>query len=84
MFFFIGYLSIKTIVKLKKSVINIGIFCIIVNKFYHKKKLCLIVLFIIDKGLEIGLHYIIISFDLVIYFGVESSKESLLNLKKIT
>ena len=43
-------IKIIFVIKFEKRVINTSIFSIIINKFFHKKKLCLIILFKIDKA----------------------------------
>ena len=62
---------------------NAGIFCIIISKFSYKKESSPIVLFIIDKGLEIGLYYTVLLLDLAISWKVKSSRKPLLNSKKV-
>ena len=53
-------------IKLKKYVVNASIFGIIIYKLCHKKKTYLVILLKIDKGLEICLYYILLSFNLAI------------------
>ena len=61
-----------------------GIFRIIISKFSYKKKLGLIILFVIDKNLEIHLYCTILFLALAISWRMQSSEELLLDLKKIT
>ena len=63
---------------------NTSIFCIIVNEFSYKKKLGLIVLFVMNKNSEIDLYCAIWPLGLVINLRIESSRKSLLDLKEIT
>ena len=58
-------------IKLKKYIANTYIFGIIVNKFCYRKKLCLVILFKVDKSLEIDFYYSILFFDLAIYFKIK-------------
>ena len=55
------------IIKFKKHIAGASIFDIIIGKFYYKKKLCLIILFEINKNLKVGFYYTILPFDLTIY-----------------
>ena len=52
---------------------KIYIFDIFINKFYYKKKLYLVILFMIDKNSKIDLYYIILFFNLAIYFKIEDN-----------
>ncbi len=67
------------IVKFKRLIVNVCIFCIIVSKFSYWKEFSLIILLIVDKNLEVGLHYIVLSLILVINLRVKDDKESLLD-----
>ena len=82
--FFIENVRIISIIELKKYVTNASIFGIIVNKLCYKKKLYLIILLKVNKNLEIGLYYIILSFNLAVHFWLKGNREVLLNVKKIT
>ena len=62
---------------------NASIFCIIISKFSYKKESSLIILFVIDKNLEIDLYYTILPWSLAINLKVKSSEEFLLYLKKV-
>ena len=70
-------------IELKKCMASTGILGIIVNKLCHKKKLCPIILLKVDKNLQIGFHYTILSLSLAICLRVESGKKSLLNVEEI-
>ena len=70
-------------IELKKSVANVSIFGIIIGKLRHKKKLCPIILFEVDKDLKISFHCGILSFGLTIQLWVKGSRESLFDAKKI-
>ncbi len=57
------------------------IFYIIISEFSHKEKSSPIILFIINKNLEIDLNCTILPLDLTIDLRIESSKELLLDPK---
>ena len=56
-----------------------SIFVIIVNKLYHKKKLCPIILLKFNKSLKISIYYTILPLGLTIYLWIKSNKNFLLN-----
>ncbi len=60
-----------------------SIFYIIVSKYSHKKESGPIVLFIIDKNLEIGLYCTILSLSLAISLRVKNSEKPLLDPKEV-
>ena len=60
-----------------------GIFGIIVSKLRNRKKPCLIILLKVDKSLELGFHYTILSFSLAIHLQVKDNEESPLDAKEI-
>ena len=62
---------------------GISIFHIIVSKFSHRKEPNPIILFIINKNLEISLYYTVLPLGLAINLGMESSRKLLLNFKKV-
>ena len=72
-----------SIIELERYMAGTGIPSIIIGKFCSRKKLCLIILFKVDKDLEIGFHYAILPFDLTVCLWIESGKEFLLNAKEI-
>ena len=49
-----------------------SIFGIIVSKLYHKKKLCPIILFEIDKSSKLAFYYTVLLLSLAIYLKIES------------
>lgn len=53
-------MKIKSIIELKKSVINTHILCIIICNFSYRQELCLVVLLTINKYLEIDHNYAIL------------------------
>ena len=71
-------------VELKKHVTSANILGIIIDKFYQRKKLCLIILLNVNKDLEIYFHYAILLFGLIVRLCVEGDKESPLDIKEIT
>lgn len=72
----------KSIVWFKKYMINIGIFYIIKNKFIYKKYLDLIILFVINKSLEMDFYKIILSLVLAISLKIKRCWKLLLYSKK--
>ena len=59
------------------------IFCIIINKFSYRLKLGLVLLFVINKNLEIDLYYTILFLGLTISLGVKIGEKLLLNSKEV-
>ena len=57
-----------------------GIPGVVVDKFYHKKKLCSIILLTVDKSLEIGFYRTILPFILTIRLRIESNDQPPLNV----
>lgn len=63
---------------------SIYIFVIIISKLYYKKKLCLVILFKVNKSLKINFYYTIWPLGLAVYLQVKSNKKFLVNVKEIT
>ena len=57
---------------------------IIISEFRHKKKLCPVILFEIDKSLKVGCYYTILPFDLIVCLWVKGDEKSVLNVEKKT
>lgn len=74
-------MEIKTIVQVKRHIIGTNIFCIIISKFDYRKEPGPIVLFVMNKSLEISLYYIILLFNLAINLKIKNYGEPLLDLK---
>ena len=55
------------VIKFKGYMTNIDIFGIIIDKFYHKKKPCLIILLKVDKDLKVNVHYTILHLSLIVH-----------------
>ena len=70
-------------IEVKKYMANIFIFCIIICEFYYKQEICLIILFLINKYLEVSFYYIILYLILAIYLKIKSCKKLLLDIKKL-
>ena len=70
-------------VELERRMASASIFGIIIGKFRHRKKPCLVILFKIDKNLKVDFYYTILPFGLTVHLWVEGSGESLLNAKEI-
>lgn len=47
--------------------VDADIWSIIIGKFCLKKKLCLVILLKINKGLKVGFYYIILPLGLAVY-----------------
>ena len=71
------------VVKFKGCMANASIFDIIIGKLRHTKKLCLVILFKINKSLKIDFYYIILPFSLTNRLWIKDNGESLLNAKEI-
>ena len=63
--------------------LNISIFDIIVNKLYFYQKFYIVVLFEIDKNLELYLYYTIFFFYLVVNLKIKDNKNLLFNKKEV-
>ena len=59
-------------------------FGVVVGKLYYKKKLCLIILLKVDKGLEVNFYHAILPFNLTVHLWIEDGRESPLDVKEIT
>ena len=70
--FFIKNAKMISIIKLERYVINTDILGIIINKLCHKKKLCSIILFKVNKGWKIGFYYVVLLFNITICLRLES------------
>ena len=66
-------------IEFEKYVASISIFSIIIDKLYHKKKQCLIILFKLNKNPKISLYCTMLSFSLAIYLSIKDNKKFLLN-----
>lgn len=64
--------KIISVIELKKHVTSNNIFGIIINKLCNNKKLNPIILYEIDKSLEVSLDYIILSLYLAICLRIKS------------
>ena len=70
-------------IELERYVAGAGIFGVVVGKFCHEKKPCLIILLKVDKGSKVGFHCIILPFGLTVCLWVEDGGESPLDAKEI-
>ena len=70
-------------VELKRQIVNIGIFGIIVYKFSYWQKACLVILLPIPQNSKVYLYYAIFSFGLAIGLRMERRKKSSLESWKI-
>lgn len=60
-------MTIVATIQLKKYITNAGVFCIIIGKLNHWKKLCLILLFKVDKDLKVNFYNIVLLLNLIVY-----------------
>ena len=70
-------------IELKKYVANAGILGIVIDKLCHRKKLCPIILFKVDKDSEINFYYTILPLSLAVCLQVEGGRKFLLDVKEI-
>ena len=56
-----------------------SIYGIMIGKFRHKKKPCLIILIKVDSSLKLGFHYAILSLGLALYLWIKGIGEFLLD-----
>ena len=70
-------------IEFKKHIASASIFGIMIDKFRYKKKLCLVILFKIDKSSKVDFYYTILPFSLTVYLWVEGGGEPLLDAKEI-
>ena len=70
-------------IKLKKYMASTSIFSIVISKLCYGKKLYLIILLKVNKNLEVGFYYIILSFSLAISLWIKGDKKFLFDAKKI-
>ena len=63
----------------KRCVTGAGIFGIVIDKLYHGKEPCPIILLKVDKGSKVGFYHIILPFGLHIRLGVENDRDFLLD-----
>ena len=68
-----------SIVKLKRCMVNVSIFDVIINELCHKKKLCLIILFKVDKESKASFYCTILSLTPAICLWIKDDGESLLD-----
>ena len=61
------------VIELERCVTGAGVFCIVIGKFSHWKEHCLVVLFKVDKGSELGFHSAVLPFGLTACLRVEHS-----------
>ena len=69
----------EAVIQLKKSKANTSILCIIIGKFSHRQKVSSVILFVVDKGPEIGFRSTILHFCQPICLRVKDGKKSLLD-----
>ena len=72
-----------SVIELKRHMAGISIFNIIIGKFRYKKKLCLVILFQIDKNSKVSFYYTILPFDLTVCLWVKGGKQFPFDPKEI-
>ena len=70
-------------IELENCVAGAGIFGIVVGKHHHEKNLCPIILFKVDKGLEVSFHCTIQPLSLAVRLRIEGDGESPLDAEEI-
>ena len=66
-------------IQLEGGIAGAGIFRIIIDEFSHRQEPCPVILLVVDKDPEVGLHCTILPFSLAISLGVEGGRESSLD-----
>ena len=82
--FFVRNTRVIPVIEFKKHVASASIFGIIISKFRHKKKPCLVILFEIDKSSKISFYYTILLFNLIVCLWIKGGGKSLLDAKEKT
>lgn len=77
--FFIEYIEVITVVEFKKCITSVSISCIIIGKFNYWKEFYPVILYKVDKNLEIDFQFAVLSFNLTISLRIKSDRKSLLN-----
>ncbi len=72
------------IVEFERCMDNIQILGVVVGKLSYWEESSFIILFIIDKSSEVGLHHTVLPFGLAINLKVESGRDPLLDSKEVT
>ena len=70
-------------IELEKCVADASIYGIVFGKLCHKKKPCPIILFQVDKSLEVGFYHTILPFSLIVYLWMEGGRKSPLDIEEI-
>ena len=71
------------VVELEKHMVNTSIFDIIIGKLRYGKKLGLIILLKVDKGLEVDFDCTILPLGLAIHLWIKGNRKFLLDVKEI-
>lgn len=66
----------ETGVKLEKCIGRICVIDVILSKFGHDYKSCLVVLLVVNLGLQIGLHDAVLLFCLAVCLWIEGGRKS--------
>ena len=77
--FFVADSWVEASIQLEGGIAGVGIFGIIIDEFSHRQESCLVILLVVDKRPEIGLHCTILPFNLAISLGVKGGRESFLD-----
>ncbi len=81
--FFVRDVGVIVIVELKRRIASICILGVVIGKLSHQKELNPIILFIIDKGSEVGFHCTVLPHGLAISLNVKSNRESCFDPKEV-
>ena len=71
-------------VQLKRLIAGACIFSIIISKLTNWQKLCLVILFKVDKSSKVSFYYTVLTFGLAIYLGIKDYEKSLFNSKEVS
>lgn len=71
-------------VEFQKDVASAGIFCIIMGKFGYCQEFSLIILFQVDKNLEVDFYSTDLLFSLAVNLGVKDCWKFLLDFQEVT
>lgn len=75
--FFVRNARVIAAVQLRRYVAGIGVFCIIIDKFSYWKKPYQVILLEVDKNLDVGFYFTVLSFSLIISLRIKGGKKFL-------
>ena len=71
------------VIQVERHMANARIFGIIISELGHRQEVCTVILFKIDKGLEVGFYRAILTFGLAICLKMEDCEKLLFYSKEI-